>query len=186
MRTVTVDSDHQARYERTSKGVYNFTVVHAATDRELGFGSCKVRQGDDVGEGVRAASARLISMEQRKRDRDSRAFVDGRHVPGAPSHDALPPVLGAEAAAGTLDIPAEIPVGIIRSAYQIAAYMCEPPEQHLARRERSALEIGHKVLIGVSDAVILEIATGKATLRGSFRAGVELVRLPGGELAVTL
>ena len=35
MRTVSVDVDHVARYERVSKHHFRFVLVHAATGREL-------------------------------------------------------------------------------------------------------------------------------------------------------
>ncbi len=176
MRTVQVDADHTAKYEKTAKNVYAFVVMHAATGRALAEGACRVERGseaDAIARAVATQAQRRLTDVTRARETASTAFADGKPVANAP---ALPPAHAAARAAGDLDISAALPVKLIRDAYKTVAMIeSESPDSWRSRCNHAALDIGHKVLIGAPDALILSIARGEATLTGSLRSGVTVV-----------
>ena len=175
MRTVQVDSDHVARYERVAKGVYKFTVAHAATSRPVLDGNCRAQSGELVEDAVAHFAARALAQHGGKRDRASSAFANGKPVPNAPH---LPPAQVAARIAGDLDISADIPVRLIRDAFRAVSVIDgESMDSQRSRQNHAALDMGHRVLISAPDSLILAIARGEMTLTGSLRAGVTVVRV---------
>lgn len=176
MRTVQVDSDHIAKYSKTAKNVYQFTVGHAATGRPVLEGSWRSAKGDasdQVESDVAAEARRLLLTNAVKRDEASRRFAAGKSVPNAPQ---LPPAQAKARAAGELDVPATLPVRLIRDAYKTVVVLDgESVDSWRSRCSSAALDIGHKVLIGAPDVLILGIARGEYTLTGSLRQGVTVV-----------
>lgn len=178
MRTISVDADHCARFEKTAKNVYRFAVVHTSTGRELVADSVRVPRGATPSEAEIAVSSLAVArlrQTERQRLRTSARFVDGKTVANAP---ALSPVHAAARAAGDLDIAAEIPTMLIRQAMStVPAIPGESPDSWRNRAATAALDMGRKVLIGAADALILGIARGELTLSGSLRTGVTVVRV---------
>jgi hypothetical protein len=175
MRTVQVDADHVAHYERAAKGVYHFRVHHAATGRHILDGDVRVTPVADVVEFVATVAALRLGEHNAKRARRSQAFAAGRSVPNAP---AVPPPIEASRVAGQLNISAALPVKLIRDAYRAVGTLGgESPDSLRSRRNDAALEMGRKTLIGAPDDVILGIARGELTLNGSLRDGVTVVRV---------
>lgn len=175
MRTVQVDGDYVAKYEKIAKNTYRFEVAHAATGRPITEGNCRTRPGsfaDQTAEDVASEARTALARYHAKREATSIAFADGKSVPNAP---ALAPVHAKSATAGELDISAELPVRLIRDAYKVAGIVGESMESWLVRCGHAALDMGHKVLIGAPDALILAIARGELTLHGSLRSGVTIV-----------
>jgi hypothetical protein len=172
MRTVTVDTDHVARFERVAKGCYRFTVEHAASRRPVLEGSTKLSQGADAGVWVARVAAERLIQHAAKRTRDSQAFAAGKSVAGAPPRSQLPPAQRGAIEAGNLDIAAEVPMKLIRDAFKLSQIAGETVDSWRSRCNHAALDMGHQVLIGVTDEIILGIAHGKVVLRGSLRNGV--------------
>lgn len=171
MRTVKVDQDHVAHYQRVAKGAYSFDVVHASTSRLIAGGSCRVKPGDEAEAVVAESALKRLRLEAKKRERDSRAFADGKSVPGAPARGQLPPAERAAIEAGNLDIDATLPQKLIRDAYNVSPIAGESMTSFEERRRRAALTIGHQVLIGASDDLIIGIAMGLLKISGSLRTG---------------
>ncbi len=173
MRTVPVDADHVARFEKTAKNVYRFELVHAATGREVAFDSVRTPKGVDVSQVERAVvkrAAERLRLDGIQRTQASARFADGKSTANVP---ALPPTIEAARAAGELDIPAELPVRLIRQALNsVPGIPGESPDSWRSRSSAAALDMGRKILIGAPDELILGIARGELTLTGSLRAGV--------------
>jgi hypothetical protein len=172
MRTVTVDTDHVARFERVAKGCYRFTVEHAASNRFVLEGHTKLSPGADADKWVARIAGERLLQHGTKRIRDSQRFAAGKPVPGAPARGQLPPEQRAAIEAGQLDIEASLPMKLIQDAFKLSQIPGETMASWLSRRSHAALGMGHKVLIGVTDEIILGIAQGKIALRGSLRNGV--------------
>lgn len=176
MRTVRVDVDHVAKYRKVSRGTYEYTLIHALTARELRTSHCEVSEearhrGPKVVAQVIASNAdddlQLIQVE---RARASERFARGQAVPDAP---ALPTPKQQELARdGSIEVSAALPVMLIRNAFNRQLLTVERDAN-----ERNAIAIGRQVLIGATDAQILAIARGKATLEGSLRTGVRYVEV---------
>lgn len=176
MRTVTVDTDHVARFERVAKGCYRFTVEHAASRRPVFEGSCKLETGTGTEDGVARHALAQLAQHSSKRVRDSQAFAAGKSVPGAPPRGQLPPAQRAAVESGNLDIAASLPMKLIQDAFKLSQIPGESVDSWRSRCNHAALDMGHKVLIGVTDAIILGIANGTMMLRGTMRGGVTVER----------
>ena len=176
MRTVTVNADHSARYERIAKGVYRFEVFHTATGRLVTSGDTTQTVRDAVAFDVQVSAANALRAHEAKRERASQAFATGEAK--APADVAVPAPIEQDRLLGTYDVSASLAVKIIRDAYATGPLGGESYVSWHERRNNAALTAGHAVLIGVADAVILDIAQGRATLHGSLRTGVTLVAIP--------
>lgn len=179
MRTVVIDNDHVAQYERVAKGSYRFNILHATTGRELLSGACDTPKGASpasVEAIVRGSAAGLLSQDRSKRRRAAAAFSAGKPVPSAP-------LIPSAAHSGSqispnLNISADLPVRIIRDAFRrVPMVPGESTDSWRSRCTHAALDAGHNVLIGAPDDVILGIARGELTLTGSMREGVSIVRV---------
>ncbi len=170
MRTTRVDDDHVARYENIGRKRYAFTVVHTTTGRVLASGVAEHEAGTPDGTIIATARRELAALDKRRRAR-SMAYARGEAVADAPLAKDVPPLQRAALdSPGGLEISAAMPVRIIRDAYNQIAWAVD--------REKRAIAIGREVLIGATDAQILKLARGEATLEGSLRTGVVYKELP--------
>ena len=177
MRTVTVNTDHSARYERIAKGVYRFDVFHTVTGRPVTTGDITAcGPTASVASDVQVSAANALRAHEAKRERASQAFATGEAK--APADVTVPAPIEQDRLLGTYDVSAALAVKIIRDAYATGPLGGESYVSWHERRNNAALTAGHAVLIGVADAVILDIAQGRATLHGSLRTGVTLVAIP--------
>lgn len=183
MRTVRVDDDHVVEFSKTSKDTYKYRVRHIATNRVLIDDQSvayrptftpteegRAALQSEIDRNVARAAERALRTRNSIRRDDSRAYADGKAVANAPAMAEVPPAQARALADGTLDVSAGVVVYMIQTAYRAAqrdGLSLDPKHA-----DKAALTIGHQILIGATDAVILKIAHGKATLTGSLRSGV--------------
>lgn len=176
MRTVKLGEDYVANFEKTSKTTFAYRVVHTATQRKILTGACTVQPGDVAEAVVETCARNDLNAHFERRRANSERYARGFDVPGAPAQSRLPPVQKQQIErSGQFAISAELPVRLIREAYQkkpVRPGLGSDPKLDAVERERQALAVGHQVLVGATDEQILKIARGQATLVGSNLTGI--------------
>lgn len=192
MRTVPM-GDHSVSYERIGSGWYRFSVHHTATNRKILDGRCKVPpRAPSASESI-AAGLTIGDLIKRHVDAEIKRFAEGelralderrtvnaeaysrgkldqivgeRHIPQLPPHRQQ-----ELKSAGRILIKASVPERIVRQAYDVS--MKATGDRSAAAC--AALDAGHRVLIGVSDAQIVDVAERRAHLEGDSDRGITLV-----------
>lgn len=193
MRTVSM-GDHSVSYERVGSGWYRYSVHHTATNRKLFDGKCSVQIAKPepsahmrlrieeqratllrIDEQVkRHAEGELVAYNER-RTVNAEAYSRGRldQITGHKELPGLPPHRTKELQEkGKITIKASVPERIIRMAWDTTL----KATGDRAAAARAVLDAGHKILIGVQDSQLLDVAERRAHLEGDSDAGVTVCR----------